>query len=108
MKQLLFISLMLVGVAYAQELPKPLLETPINGQPGQYRAIVNGEVIWVDPEPDTTTIPVMLEIVIRKKACIHQFREGFKRGNQFWYVSGRNIKPLPKHWMVLEYWVIKD
>lgn len=50
---------------------------------------------------------VMMKIVLLNKTSIHFFRQGYKRGEKYWYIDGKRVKPLPKNWMVWEYKIIK-
>lgn len=55
--------------------------------------------------PDTTT-NVMLEIVLKRRGSYHFFREGYKRGNEYWIIDGQRVKKLPKGWFVWDFRVI--
>lgn len=50
---------------------------------------------------------VMLEIVLTNQTSMHFFRKGYKRGEQYWYLDGHRIRPLPKNWFVWEWKIIK-
>ena len=63
----------------------------------------SGPGIWGDP----ATL-VMLKIVLLDRPSVHFYRQGYKRGEQYWYLDGKNIKKLPKNWFVWEYRIIKN
>jgi hypothetical protein len=94
MKQLLFISLMLVATVKGQEPYGFWYDTTAT--------------ITIDTERIQRDEFIMMEIVSIKKPGLHFFKKGYKRGDKYWYFDGRRVKPLPKNWMVWEYREIKD